>query len=62
MNKKYLIKLTKDVGFVEARMIEVGEALEEGDLYMSSSGHYDHCPCPGVIWSGSGVTFYRPIK
>ncbi len=58
--KTILIKITKDVGFVETRLVKVNENLGKDDLYLSTSGHYEKCPCPGLKYNG-GINWYRPI-
>lgn len=46
---------------VTVRIVQVGERLEKNDLYKSSSGKFEPCPCPGVVYMG-GTVFYRPVK
>jgi hypothetical protein len=43
-----------DSGF---EVVPEGEVLRETDLYLSSSGNWQPCPCPGIV--NQGDTFYR---
>ena len=41
--------------------IEPGETLEATDVYSSSSGYWEACPCPGlVLQEGNAVVWVRP--
>ena len=44
-----------------ARVLEAGEVLEETDLYYSTSGVVETCPCPGTTLV-TGAAWYRPIN
>ena len=47
---------------IEVRPIQKGETLEENDVYLSSSGQYERCPCPGVKYTSDKVFWFRPIE
>jgi hypothetical protein len=43
------------------RRIKPGETLEATDVYKSSNGHYELCPCPGLVLQDGVLTeWYRP--
>ncbi len=45
------------------RKLEAGEELQAGDVYDSSNGYWEQCPCPGVILQGGvATTWVRPAK
>ena len=41
--------------------LETGDTLEPTDVYSSSNGFWEPCPCPGnPLGDGSSVTWIRP--
>lgn len=43
--------------------LEPGDVLETSDVYNSTSGAWESCPCPGLkIQDGAGATWVRPVK
>jgi len=43
-------------------LIESGTRLEENDVYDSTNGKWEECPCPGIILQtdGTHVIWVRP--
>lgn len=43
-------------------LLEPGDVLQAGDVYSSSSGYFEPCPCPGIALQGTapGVLWVRP--
>lgn len=47
--------------YVRGFELETGDVLEESDVYESSAGDWQPCPCPGlVLQAGDLVTWVRP--
>jgi hypothetical protein len=48
---------------VRGRRLEAGDVLEEGDLYASSAGRWERCPCPGLtLREGTDAVWVRPVE
>lgn len=46
---------------VQGEKVEKGDFLKSDDVYPSSSGKWEKCPCPGVILQGEDHTLWvRP--
>ena len=43
------------------RQLEAGDVLEPDDLYESTSGSWERCPCPGLTLSGPITIASAPI-
>lgn len=42
--------------------LEDGDVLQEGDLYDSTGGDWQPCPCPGLtLQSGNAAVWIRPV-
>lgn len=49
------------VPFIVGRQVMSGETLEPTDVYSSSNGRWEPCPCPGLILGeGHSVIWVRP--
>lgn len=44
--------------------LEAGDTLEPDDVYNSTSGNWEKCPCPGLTLGGEGanVKWVRPAS
>lgn len=38
--------------------LEAGDLLEQGDVYDSSNGYWERCPCPGLTLQGGIATVW----
>lgn len=48
---------------VFGKKLKGGDKLQEGDVYASTSGNWEVCPCPGVVLKeGCEVLWVRPIN
>jgi len=48
---------------VFGRAIEPGTTLERSDVYESTNGNWEECPCPGVtLQEGVAVIWIRPER
>lgn len=48
---------------VSGYLLEPGDVLEATDLYDSTSGVWEPCPCPGLaLGDGTGAVWIRPEK
>lgn len=48
---------------IEVEELEGGTVLQETDLYLSSTGTWQLCPCPGLtLQPGTPVRWVRPIE
>lgn len=47
---------------VLGRLLEPGDVLQATDVYSSSNGYFEPCPCPGITLQGTapGVLWVRP--
>jgi hypothetical protein len=44
-------------------LLEEGDTLEATDVYDSSNGKWENCPCPGlIIGKGLSTKWIRPYK
>lgn len=50
-----------NIGTVLGIKIEPGTVLEENDVYASTTGKWENCPCPGVMLQNSDVFWVRPV-
>ena len=44
------------------KRIPVGTTLEPTDLYASTTGKWELCPCPGIIMNSPDVIWVRPVE
>ena len=47
---------------IEVRPLQNGDILRENDMYLSTSGKYEVCPCPGIKYIKNDVPWYRPLE
>lgn len=46
---------------VSGRLLEVGEVLQEDDVYESTTGEWVKCPCPGLTLATTHMRWVRPL-
>ncbi len=48
---------------IEGTQLGYGDVLSENDVYDSSSGKWEKCPCPGlVLQNGTAAIWVRPTR
>ena len=47
---------------IEGELLKEGDTLEAQDLYESSAGRWEPCPCPGLILGKVSTRWVRPAK
>jgi len=61
-DKSVYISRTINGEQIMVRAVQPGEILQESDMYSSSNGRWEKCPCPGLtLGKGVGVTWIRPL-